>query len=169
MWAKPINVTTSRSLTKLIISTPLRSQRVVPAFPRKQLGYHIRPCQSIHTFAPRREAADTSNPINNDVTTRVSQYIESFKDVKVKPLETINIADIEAPHTGVIRILLLNRHHARNAISKQLLKELDEQIEAIHGQGPSGNVRVLVIASESNESFCAGADLKERKTMSQDE
>lgn len=63
----------------------------------------------------------------------------------------------------------LNRPKARNALSKQLLKELGEQIEDIHAEGSEGPTRVLVLASEVDSCFCAGADLKERKGMGLDE
>jgi len=85
---------------------------------------------------------------------------------KTTARETMTITDFEAPQMGVIRILGLNRPSTKNAISKQLLKDLDEQVESIHAQGSSGDVRVLIIASEDDNVFCAGADLKERRDMS---
>lgn len=70
--------------------------------------------------------------------------------------------DIPAPHCGSIRILTLNNEKTRNAISTRLLAELGRQVNEIHGQGPQGQTRALILASDVNSSFCAGADLKER-------
>lgn len=82
----------------------------------------------------------------------------------------------------------MNRPAARNALSRALLTTLREEIDAVHSQydsdgneisrfSPSGMqassdlgpTRALVIASGVNSSFCAGADLKERKTMTTEE
>ncbi|KAF2813662.1 mitochondrial methylglutaconyl-CoA hydratase-like protein, partial [Mytilinidion resinicola] len=74
----------------------------------------------------------------------------------------INVTNVPAPHCGSIRILSLNRPAARNAISRQLLAELNHHITSIHDEGGSGSTRALILASEVDSSFCAGADLKER-------
>jgi methylglutaconyl-CoA hydratase len=85
----------------------------------------------------------------------------------------INAKSIPAPHCGSIRILSLNRPEARNAISRQLLSELKHEIKSIEAEGGNlskpGPTRALILASEVDASFCAGADLKERKTMTQEE
>ncbi|GAB1730340.1 hypothetical protein NU195Hw_g7544t1 [Hortaea werneckii] len=78
----------------------------------------------------------------------------------------IKISSIPAPHAGSITVLSLDRPKARNAISKQLLNELNGVVESLHKEGTSGSTRALILASESDDAFCAGADLKERLTMS---
>lgn len=85
------------------------------------------------------------------------------------PTSTIKVTRIPAPHAGNIRILSLNRPSARNAISRQLLYELRRQVEEISNEPEDGPTRALILASESDQAFCAGADLKERLTMSGDE
>jgi hypothetical protein len=85
------------------------------------------------------------------------------------PTSTLKITRVPAPHAGNIRILSLNRPSARNAISKQLLSELRHQVEEISKEPEDGPTRALILASESDQAFCAGADLKERLTMSGDE
>ena len=83
---------------------------------------------------------------------------------------TIRVTDVPAPYLGHIRILSLNRPEARNAISRQLLAELTREIDAIHSEGDGlGPTRALVLASAVEGSFCAGADLKERRGMSREE
>jgi methylglutaconyl-CoA hydratase len=79
------------------------------------------------------------------------------------------VTNIPAPHTGRIRILSLNRPEARNAISKQLLFELKQEADSIYREGENGPTRALILASAVDNAFCAGADLKERKTFTQEE
>ncbi|KAJ6261840.1 hypothetical protein Dda_2639 [Drechslerella dactyloides] len=79
---------------------------------------------------------------------------------------------IPAPYLGSIRLLLLNRPAAKNALSRELLRSFREHIDAIASEGGKGDTRALVIgASNSGPSstFCAGADLKERKTCTPQE
>lgn len=103
----------------------------------------------------------------------ISRQLDRFDNViakaRVKDLETIKLYELDAPSTGVIRILSLNRQAARNALSRKLLYELRDQIQSIHSEGLHGPTRALVLASEVDSVFCAGADLKERKGMSMDE
>ncbi|KAF1920577.1 ClpP/crotonase-like domain-containing protein [Ampelomyces quisqualis] len=81
----------------------------------------------------------------------------------------ISVTNVPAPHSGSIRILSLNRPAARNAISRQLLTELHHQVNSIQSEGERGPTRALILASEVDASFCAGADLKERATFTQED
>jgi enoyl-CoA hydratase/carnithine racemase len=56
--------------------------------------------------------------------------------------------------------ITLDSQHNRNALSRQLLTELDECLDAAAG------ARVIVLRHEG-PAFCAGADLKERADRSQ--
>ncbi|KAF2702698.1 ClpP/crotonase [Pleomassaria siparia CBS 279.74] len=79
----------------------------------------------------------------------------------------IKVSIVPAPHCGSIRILSLNRPAARNAISGELLWQLKHEIDSIHREADdNGATRALIIASEVDSSFCAGADLKERAGFS---
>lgn len=82
---------------------------------------------------------------------------------------SIKISSVPAPHSGSITVLSLNRPAARNALSTQLLSELNGVVEGLHREAGKGSTRALILASETDDAFCAGADLKERKGMSQDE
>ena len=102
----------------------------------------------------------------------------------------INVTDVKAPTGGGrIRILSLARPSARNAISRQLLWELRSHIDVVAGEYDSngdevppqkifggaagvdekGPTRALILASEVDSCFCAGADLKERAGFSAEE
>jgi methylglutaconyl-CoA hydratase len=101
----------------------------------------------------------------------------------------INVTDVPAPSTGRIRILSLARPSARNAISRALLQELRSHIDSIAaeytedgnevakekryggaaGTDERGPTRTVILASEVESCFCAGADLKERRGFTADE
>lgn len=63
-----------------------------------------------------------------------------------------------------IGIITLNRPEAANAMSVQLLTELSECLQSV---AKKRNIRVVIITGSGNKAFCAGADLKERKNMSE--
>ena len=74
-----------------------------------------------------------------------------------------------APHSGNIRILLLDRPEARNALSRRLVDDLKRHVDEVQAEGGTGSTRALIIASNTDKAFCAGADLRERKGMTQEE
>ena len=101
----------------------------------------------------------------------------------------IRVTNLPAEGAGHIRILELNRPSARNAISRALLAALSREVDEVQAQytsdgqelpvpprfggaaGPDqkGPTRALIVASAVNESFCAGADLKERQGFTPEE
>ncbi|OJJ51569.1 hypothetical protein ASPZODRAFT_127660 [Penicilliopsis zonata CBS 506.65] len=81
----------------------------------------------------------------------------------------LKLQQVPAPGSGHIRVLLLNRPQARNALSRQLVSELNRQIQAIAAENGTGPTRALVVGSNVDAAFCAGADLKERAKMSREE
>lgn len=106
-----------------------------------------------------------------------------------KSTPLINITDVPAPSSGRIRVLSLARPSARNAISRQLLWELRSHVDSIASEynaqgeevpptlkfgGAAGvdetaPTRALILASEVDSCFCAGADLKERAGFTPEE
>lgn len=62
---------------------------------------------------------------------------------------------------GVV-ILTLNRPKAMNAFNFELLRALGDRINAIRFRP---EVRVVIITGAGEKAFCAGADLKERATL----
>lgn len=112
-----------------------------------------------------------------------SRSYSSSQSPPSQPL--VVVSDLPAPNSGHIRVLELNRPDARNAISVALLAALRGQVEAIArqydgegnelpaastaGQGGLGPTRALILASAVDSCFCAGADLKERRTFTQEE
>ena len=64
---------------------------------------------------------------------------------------------------GSIGLITLSRPEAANAMSVQLLHEMSDTLDQINGD-PA--VRVVLLTGAGEKAFCAGADLKERKGMS---
>lgn len=63
---------------------------------------------------------------------------------------------------GVL-IVTLNRPESMNSLSRELLADLNKLVTEI---SVDKTVRVVVITGAGEKSFCSGADLKERATMS---
>ena len=68
-----------------------------------------------------------------------------------------------AEEHGSVVILTLNRPAIMNAFNFTLLYELKEKIEKLRFRS---DVRVVIITGAGAKAFCAGADLKERITLS---
>ncbi|CAO1602523.1 hypothetical protein XANCAGTX0491_006133 [Xanthoria calcicola] len=96
------------------------------------------------------------------------------------PPSLLKVCNLAAPHTGHIRIITLNSPRNKNALSLQLLAELEAELRGIqsaatqedldwHNNRPGAvlgsGTRAIIIGSEVDGVFCAGADLKERKEM----
>ncbi|MCU0586685.1 MAG: enoyl-CoA hydratase-related protein [Syntrophobacteraceae bacterium] len=62
-----------------------------------------------------------------------------------------------------VALLTLNRPEAMNSFNFGMLRALKEKVEAIHFDN---EVRVVIITG-AGKAFCAGADLKERATLSE--
>ena len=66
---------------------------------------------------------------------------------------------------GGVAIITMKRHERKNAIGKQMRQELFDAIGWC-SRASTGDVRCVILHSEVDRVFCAGADLKERKEMS---
>src|SRR4051794_11387468 len=65
-----------------------------------------------------------------------------------------------------IGVLTLNRPDVMNAVNQALLQQLHEQLSAWRFDR---NVRAIILTGAGDKAFSAGADLKERATMSPDQ
>ncbi|WP_079530023.1 enoyl-CoA hydratase-related protein [Halobacillus hunanensis] len=77
----------------------------------------------------------------------------------MSPLVTLEITDER------IGYLTLNRPEAANSLSTALLDELTSVLAEVN----HSDANVLIVTGSGEKAFCAGADLKERAGMSQDE
>jgi len=71
------------------------------------------------------------------------------------------MVDIKSTDGGV-RHIILNRDEGKNSLSKAMLAELNAAVETVTNDKEA---RVVIISSNVAKVFCAGADLKERATM----
>jgi len=83
----------------------------------------------------------------------ISSSLPADQDLVVEYLEDEN--------HGVV-VFGINRPKAMNALSKKLVADFTQAIDAVKFDK---NVRVLIIRSHAKGAFCAGADLKERAKM----
>jgi len=74
---------------------------------------------------------------------------------------TDNLLQIEKKNR--VATLTLNRPQVMNSFNFQLLHDLRDQIEALRFDP---DTRVIIITGAGEKAFCAGADLKERATLS---
>jgi enoyl-CoA hydratase/carnithine racemase len=65
-----------------------------------------------------------------------------------------------------LAIVILDRPERMNAMSRKMLDELGRIGEEL---SQDDSLRAVVITGSGNQAFCAGADLKERRAMSDDE
>ncbi|MCA0983140.1 enoyl-CoA hydratase [Halobacillus yeomjeoni] len=76
--------------------------------------------------------------------------------------ELVTLEEIE----DHVMLLTLNRPDAANALSHDLLDAITDKVDEIQR---SQDIRVVLITGSGNKAFCAGADLKERAGMSDEE
>ncbi|XP_044129248.1 methylglutaconyl-CoA hydratase, mitochondrial isoform X1 [Bufo gargarizans] len=80
---------------------------------------------------------------------------------EVKSEDELRVRYLEGEEQGIV-VLGINRPHAKNAISKGLVKSM---LKAVDSLKSNNKVRTVILRSEVPGVFCAGADLKERAKM----
>ena len=83
----------------------------------------------------------------------------------------ISVRQVSVPggSFGAVAVLTLDRPRAKNAVGRALLAGLRAELAQLRDAAPGNRPRALVLRSAVPGAFCAGADLRERKTMTQDE
>ncbi|PLT32468.1 enoyl-CoA hydratase [Bacillus sp. V5-8f] len=76
-----------------------------------------------------------------------------------------SVIEMSRENTGTA-IITLNRPHAANALSLDMLKELNGVMKQLR-YDPS--LRCIILTGSGEKAFCAGADLKERRGMNETE
>jgi len=66
---------------------------------------------------------------------------------------------------GAIERWTINGEGRRNALSRAMVAELEQHLDRVGDSFPA--VRCVVLTGAGDKAFCAGADLKERATMSE--
>ncbi len=83
--------------------------------------------------------------------------------MKTKKFETILVNSADES----IAILTLNRPHAANAFNTRMTQELYQYFEQVATD--CYDLRCIVVTGSGERAFCAGADLKERKKMDENQ
>lgn len=73
---------------------------------------------------------------------------------------------LQVEETGQSVILTLNRPSVMNCLNFDLLYAIRDKIDELQYRT---DIRCVIITGAGDKSFCAGADLKERATLTQDE
>ncbi|KAK6947527.1 Enoyl-CoA hydratase/isomerase [Dillenia turbinata] len=81
------------------------------------------------------------------------------------PGSCVQLQRLSDSDSGIV-VVNLDRPEVKNAIGKDMLRDLQHSLETINDD-PC--VNVMMISSSVPKVFCAGADLKERRTMSSSE
>jgi enoyl-CoA hydratase/carnithine racemase len=76
------------------------------------------------------------------------------------------MAELDVQRRGATEYWTILGEERRNTLTRALVTELDERIQAIRGTHAP---RAVVLTGAGDRAFCAGADLKERNGMSDDE
>ncbi len=71
---------------------------------------------------------------------------------------------IQLTRSDSLSILTLNRPEVRNAINNLMIEELIAVMRELDGDD---EVRAVIVTSASEQAFCSGMDLKERKDISE--
>lgn len=125
----------------------------------------------------RTEALQTLQSLDTNVF--LADVLDEPSETRINS-EILKVTDYPAPFAGHVRVITLNSPRNKNAISRRLLDKLSEEIQKIEeatgkevqawrAGGKDAKLghgtRVLIIGSEVDGVFCAGADLKERLNM----
>ena len=85
---------------------------------------------------------------------------------KIKVVEEVEVEHLTGENEGTATITL-NRGRARNALNRQMVCKLQRILGELGKEAPS--LKAVVIKSGASGIFCAGADLKERVGMEEEE
>ena len=135
---------------------------------------------SPHFFEQTRSVSSFCHPVsryqkkNSDCCENIKCYqqilfanVHNAADSKTTSEDShIVLTKLDGDNDGVAK-LIFNRPSAANAMGRKMLDELQSAI--VHLTDHETNVRCVVLSSATDKVFSAGADLRERSTMTQDE
>jgi len=87
------------------------------------------------------------------------KHVRSFSQQQLVQFERI-------PNNKGVAVITLANSAGRNSFSMQFIRELQSLVKETN---KDTNIRALIIRSSVPKIFCAGADLKERLTMTNTE
>ncbi|KAL8514172.1 hypothetical protein ACS0TY_013344 [Phlomoides rotata] len=113
--------------------------------------------------------ASAAKTLRNSNLRSTTPYLFRFQNIRTLLLQSasksVKLQNLSDSDSGILEVNL-ERPGPRNAIGKDMLRGLQYTFEAV---SRDHTAKVLMICSSVPKVFCAGADLKERKTMSPSE
>ncbi|CAA0831624.1 ATP-dependent caseinolytic (Clp) protease/crotonase family protein [Striga hermonthica] len=107
--------------------------------------------------------------LKNSKLQPTAQLLFRFKTIRTLLLqsasESVKLQKLTDSDSGILEVNL-ERPGTKNAIGKDMLRGLQYTFEAVNNDHTA---RVMMICSSVPKVFCAGADLKERRTMTPSE
>ncbi|GAV58605.1 ECH domain-containing protein [Cephalotus follicularis] len=105
--------------------------------------------------------------LRNDIVSRTSYQYQSHRTLLLESAfsPSVGLHRLCDADSGILEVNL-DRPDVKNAINKDMLRGLQNTFEAV---SKDSSANVVMICSSVPKVFCAGADLKERKTMSASE
>ncbi|KAJ9173336.1 hypothetical protein P3X46_016486 [Hevea brasiliensis] len=135
----------------------------------RSLGHHYIKKSKSHNFSQLFDLSKLIGPseISNPNFDGSFHQLQSRKTLILEPAssESVKLQRLSDSDPGIVEVNL-DRPGAKNAIGKEMLRGLRATFETI-SRDDSANV--VMICSSVPKVFCAGADLKERKTMTPSE
>lgn len=77
----------------------------------------------------------------------------------------MRFVEISYEYNQQIAIVTLNRPNMRNAFNTEMAQQILSSFQTLNNE----SVRVVILTSSTEEAFCSGADLKERKGMTDEQ
>ncbi|KAJ8754303.1 hypothetical protein K2173_002754 [Erythroxylum novogranatense] len=136
-------------------------------FLRTSLGRSCKRISKYCSFSDSSGAAKlivSGNPIH---CYNSSHIYQSHRTIVLESIssESVRFKRLSGYDSGIVEVSL-DRPSTKNAIGKEMLRGLRHTLEIIN---EDRSAKVLLISSLVSKVFCAGADLKERKSMTPSE
>jgi enoyl-CoA hydratase len=74
----------------------------------------------------------------------------------------VDVGRVQVESNLEVSTILLDRHHKHNALTPEMLEQLEQILVALDSDR---DVRVVLLAAVGGRSFCAGADIKRFKAL----
>ena len=127
----------------------------------------LKETRSVSFFLNRRNEKSSDWPQNKKCCQRIrSDHVHSSSTAANEEDRHIVFTKLDGENDGVAE-LTFNRPSAANAMGRQMLRELQSAI--VYLTNHKTEVRCVVLTSSSDKVFSAGADLRERSKMTQEE
>ncbi|XP_050230515.1 probable enoyl-CoA hydratase 2, mitochondrial [Mercurialis annua] len=135
----------------------------------QSLSHHYLKKSKVHNF---HQLFDLGKLIVSSETsyTKIDYSFHQFQSRRTLILQTVSSESVKLKKladsdSGIVEVNL-DRPESKNAIGKEMLRGLRNIFETINRDD---SAKVVMICSSVPKVFCAGADLKERKTMTPSE